>query len=439
MRRITRIIMVGAVFLLTLGACVEAPVTGVQLATVTMRFLTPATVRTVIVEVNGPGIDPLLVNFAVGSDTTATGTLTLPAGSARRFIVRAVDTAGVLTHRADTTITLLPGANPNLAIRLQPLASTLGITVTFAGVRLVIPDTSTRSIFLGDTALIQAYALRANGDTVPADSLIWGTLNPAVVGVSAGTVTSRRSGSTRISVSYRGAATSLPVTVSRFTALRLEQGVPGYTRVIQPGQALTPGTYIASAEYVLSPLRGSTSLTGGDTFEFECTDGSTLRATEQVYSPGGLVATFIVPAPQTCGLQLSVFTQPVVVLRRISLVPSAGGSELLRNTDFAEGLTGWVGAFVEAISASPRWVASVEIPAVDTVLAVGSTRQLSATLRGIAGEVLAGRQPMMWISSNPAILSVSGTGLVTALAVGEATITAVSEGFTASVVMQGQP
>src|SRR5207247_4943221 len=58
---------------------------------------------------------------------------------------------------------------------------------------------------------------------------------------------------------------------------------------------------------------------------------------------------------------------------------------------------------------------------------VGGTAQLRATPKDAAGNVLSGRV-ITWASSNPAIATVSGTGLVTGVAVGAATITGTSEG-----------
>jgi len=192
----------------------DGPLGGGRVSTVTMRFLTPATVKSLIVEVTGPGIGPAVVlNIPVGADTVATGSLTLPSGSARRFVVTAVDTAGVQTHRADTTITLQPGATPNLAMRLTPLASTLGITVTFGSVRLTLPDVSLQTLFAGDSLAVGAYAVLVSGDTVSAASLTWGTSNPAVATVAGGRVRAQRAGFTDITASIGGAAASVKVRV----------------------------------------------------------------------------------------------------------------------------------------------------------------------------------------------------------------------------------
>jgi len=232
------------------AACsADGPLSGGRVSTVTMRFLTPATVKSLIVEVTGPGIDPAVVmNIAVGADTVATGSLTLPSGSARRFVVTAVDTAGVQTHRADTTLTLQPGANPNLAMRLEPLPSTLGIAVTFGGVRLVVPDTSMRVLTVDDSTTIVAYAIRANDDTVPNDSLVWGSTNPAIATVNAGVVHVHRAGGAGITLHYRGAAAGIRVSAIANEVFRscraLRDATPGLTSGVY---TLSPDGTSASA------------------------------------------------------------------------------------------------------------------------------------------------------------------------------------------------
>jgi hypothetical protein len=60
-------------------------------------------------------------------------------------------------------------------------------------------------------------------------------------------------------------------------------------------------------------------------------------------------------------------------------------------------------------------------------LTVGGMQQLTATLRDASGTILTGRA-ITWSSSNILVGTVTGNGLVTALLVGTATITATSEG-----------
>ena len=65
-------------------------------------------------------------------------------------------------------------------------------------------------------------------------------------------------------------------------------------------------------------------------------------------------------------------------------------------------------------------------------LVVGSTTQLQARTLDAAGAVLGGR-PVTWVSATPAVATVSGTGLVTAVAPGETQVTATSEGRSAQI------
>jgi uncharacterized protein YjdB len=94
-------------------------------------------------------------------------------------------------------------------------------------------------------------------------------------------------------------------------------------------------------------------------------------------------------------------------------------------------------ASCDGSTTQPNAVASVEVsPSGETVIEVGHTVQLTATMKDAAGNVLTGRT-VTWSSDDDSIATVSGTGLVTGEEVGSATITATSEGEsgTASVMV----
>ena len=83
-------------------------------------------------------------------------------------------------------------------------------------------------------------------------------------------------------------------------------------------------------------------------------------------------------------------------------------------------------------------VASVDVqPSAESVI-VGGTVQLTATPRDAAGGSLTGRT-VTWSSSDDAIATVDGNGLVATAAVGEATITATSEGTSGSATITVLP
>src|SRR5207253_2228205 len=72
-------------------------------------------------------------------------------------------------------------------------------------------------------------------------------------------------------------------------------------------------------------------------------------------------------------------------------------------------------------------VASVSVSPATASVQTGQTVQLTATPKDASGGALSGRT-VTWASSNAAVATVSGTGLVTGVAAGSATITATSEG-----------
>lgn len=219
MRRTTSAVL--GMLSIGLVGCAEAP-TSPTAASLSVNFLTPATVRTVTVEVDGPGLTPaLILNLPVRPDSTASETITVPAGSARRITVAAFDSAGVRTHAADTVLTLRAGVNPAVALRLTPLPASLGITVTFDGIRLTMSDTASRTLTEGDTVRLSAGAVRPSGIPVPSDSLVWATSNPAIFRVEGGLVRAVRAGSATLSVSFGGAAARVEVAVRTRSTIRL--------------------------------------------------------------------------------------------------------------------------------------------------------------------------------------------------------------------------
>lgn len=84
--------------------------------------------------------------------------------------------------------------------------------------------------------------------------------------------------------------------------------------------------------------------------------------------------------------------------------------------------------FPFTVTGTAAAVASVSVALNSSSIAVGQTTQATATTRDAANNVLTGRA-IAWTSSNTAVATVNATsGLVTAVGVGTATITATSEG-----------
>lgn len=93
---------------------------------------------------------------------------------------------------------------------------------------------------------------------------------------------------------------------------------------------------------------------------------------------------------------------------------------------------------VATVTVSSVPVASVVVTPTGSDLVAGQTTQLHAEPRDESGQPLAGRA-VTWSTSAPNVASVSSSGLVTAIAPGQATISAVSEGKTGTASINVSP
>lgn len=90
---------------------------------------------------------------------------------------------------------------------------------------------------------------------------------------------------------------------------------------------------------------------------------------------------------------------------------------------------------VSAITVSPPPVASISVAPTNDTLFVRETVTLTPTLRDANNTVVTGRT-VTWVSTSPNIATVSGTGLVTGVGDGTATITASADGKSASATIR---
>ena len=90
------------------------------------------------------------------------------------------------------------------------------------------------------------------------------------------------------------------------------------------------------------------------------------------------------------------------------------------------------------VTASPAPVAAVTVTPANVTLTVGDTTRFYATLTEATGRVVVGRL-IDWTSSDGGVATVLATGSVRAMGVGTATITATSEGHSATAVVTVNP
>ncbi|MDQ4079563.1 MAG: Ig-like domain-containing protein, partial [Gemmatimonadota bacterium] len=142
--------------------------------------------------------------------------------------------------------------------------------------------------------------------------------------------------------------------------------------------------------------------------------GSTVQLTATLRDAGGNVLT---------GRPITWTTSAngVAIVSSSGLVTAVSpGSATITAT--SEGVSG-----TSSITVTAAPVATVTVAPSSAAVAVGSTVQLGATLRDANGNVLTGRT-VTWSSNNTGVATVNGSGVVSGVSQGSATITATSEG-----------
>lgn len=330
---------------------------------------------------------------------------------------------------------------------------------------ITMDSVSSAALFVGDRRTLAVTVRNPAGAILAGRPITWASANPAVATVStAGVVTATGVGTTTISAESGGRVADATVAVlDRVASVTLSPTairVPrGRTEVLTAslrnagGVLLTDRraiTWTSSAPTIASVnADGTVTGIGNGTASITATvEGKSGVAAITVVDP---IATVLVTPPS---VTLSVgMTQQVTASAR----DAKGGAVTGRPVAWASsnpsvatiGASGVVTAIapgstvltatMEGVDATAtvtvlRPVASVAITTGQNSLFVGRTLQLSAAARDAAGGSLTGR-PVSWASSDPAIATISSTGLVTALAAGTVTITARIEEIEASATL----
>jgi len=248
---------------------------------------------------------------------------------------------------------------------------------TKGSVASVTMSPTSASVSVGSTAQLTATPLDVNGNPLTDRVVTWASNNTAVATVSAsGLVTAVAVGSASIAATSGGKSASAAITVA----------VPVASVGVSPASATV--SVGGTQQLTATPLDANGNPLTGRTVTW-----STGAATVATVSPNGLVT----------GV--------------------AAGSATITAT--SEGKTG------SSTITVPVPVASVTVSPASATVSHGNTVQLTATLLDAGGNALTGRT-VTWTSSAPSVATVDGTGLVTGVAAGSATITATSEGKSGS-------
>ena len=269
----------------------------------------------------------------------------------------------------------------------EPGTLTASASVTIAcaiPVATVTVSPASVSLQMGQSSQLTATPKDANGSPLTGRAITWSSSNTAIATVSGtGLVT--------------GVAGGGPVTITA-------------TSEGQSGSASVTVTTVPVASVTVTPPSASVQV------------GQTVQLTATLKDANGNILT-----GRTVTWSSNQTTVATVNATGRVTARAAGSATI---TATSEGQSG-----TSSITVTPVPVASVTVTPASASVAVGATVQLTATPKDANGNPLTGRV-ITWSSSNTAIATVSGSGLVTGVAAGgPVTITATSEGRSGSAAV----
>ena len=356
-------------------------------AAVTVAAPPPAPVASV-------SVSPASASVSVGQTVQLAATPKDANGNplTERTVTWSSGNSGVATVSASGIVTgVSPGA-ATITAASEGKSGTAAVTVSSVPVASVAVSPTSASVSVGQTVQLAATPKDANGNPLTGRTVTWSSGNTAVATVSAsGLVTGVSAGAATITAASEGQSGSAAITV----------------------------TSVPVASVAVSPA--SASVQTGQAVQLTATpkdaNGNPLSGRTIVWTSSNTAAASVNTSGRVTGV--------------------AAGSATITAT--SEGKSGTAAITVTAPPA-PAPVATVAVSPASASVAAGQAVQLSAVTKDSAGTVLTGRT-VTWASSNSGIASVSGSGFVTGVTVGAATITATSEGKsgTAAITVTAPP
>ena len=402
----------------------------------------------------GTGLGQQFTATAHMSDGTSKDVTNSVQWSSSDSNIASVNSAGMASGSAPGTVTITAALSASLK-------STAALTVSSAAVNLssIVVSPSAATLPVNTVQQFTAIGNYTDGSSADLSALVtWGSSSLTVATVSAsGLVTGVAAGSTNISASLGGISGSTSLTVSVPSLVSISVTPVGLTLGIGINQQ-----YVATATY----SDGSSSdLTSGVTWTSSSTSVATINSsgvattvaagqTTITASISGLsdTSTLTVVAAQLISIAVSPAVQSISAGTTqaftavgsfddgsTQLLPSVTWSSSLNSVAAVDaiGLATGVGtgtATITATSGSVSGTASLTVTAATLVsiavtpasssMAVGTTKQFTATgtfsdssTQDITGVVV-------WTSSTPAAATISAQGLAASVATGSTTITA---------------
>ena len=330
---------------------------------------------------------------------------------------------------------------------------------------VVAPVTAT--VVVGGTLPLQATVRDASGQSVSGPAVVWTVQDTSIATVSsAGVVSARGVGSTQVAASANGKSgiasitvTPLPVASVTVTPARVDLRPGAHATLAALAYDASGKTLDGRAIVWASSNDGVATVDASGTVTAGAVGSATITATSEGISGSSLVS---VTNPAVASVAIE--PQAATVLRGATLqltatITDASGAAVTdraptwtsSNTAVAiVSATGLVTAvapgsamIAAALDANADTatitvvsvpVGSVAVQPTTASLIIGQSTTLTATVKDANGAVVTDRR-VAWATSNAAVASVSQAGVVKALAIGMATVSATSEGSSGSATV----
>ena len=379
-----------------------------------------AAITVTVVPVASVAVSPASTSVTVGQSVQLAATPQDANGDplTGRTVTWATSNAAVAGVTGNGLVTGATAGTATITASSEGRSGTAAITVTVVPVASVAVSPASASVTVGQTAQLAATPQDANGNPLTGRVVTWRSSATGVATVNgSGLVTGVAAGSATITATSEGQSGTAAVTV---TAVPPPPGPPGtVTNLTIVG--------VTDSSVTLSFTEVNDGTGQPSSYDFRWTAGTLSWPSATSVAQGSCsvpMAGTAIGATRSCtvlGLASGTGYQFQLVAFRGTMNVNAVYGGL---SNVASGTT--------AASTAP--VASVTVSPAAVTLGVAGTQQLTATLRDASGNVLTGRS-VTWASSNVLVGTVTGSGLVTGLVVGVATITATSEGKSGSAAL----
>ncbi|HUR91714.1 MAG TPA: alpha/beta fold hydrolase [Gemmatimonadaceae bacterium] len=287
--------------------------------------------------------------------------------------------AGVVSVTDVGTIAAISPGLARVSATVEGKTASLPVTVTPIPAGKVMITLPAAVMYVGGTIAASAFVADSAGKAITGRPVAWSTPTPTIITVSSGgAVIALSPGTAQIIAQVEGVSDTASITVSL---------VPVASVTVSPATAIL---YLGQAVDLGAVAKDS----AGNTLTGRAITWSSSDAAVAAVSPMGVVTAI---APGTVTITAAV-----------------------------EGKTGTASIWAAVVP-----VRTVTLSQGDATLYPTVTLDYDASAVDSAGNTLTGR-PVSWSSGNTSVVTVSSTGLVTAIAQGEATITASVEGKPAS-------